>query len=163
MSQGIAIGIVNGVTISCAVKCRTKAFPKGGKGKTVNVRFGDKKLKEPLWQCIQHCGACCKLEKGPSFATPEEIFDNPDDIQLYKSLVGADGWCINYDKINRKCSIYDERPYFCRVEQDVFQDLYGISKKKFNKEACSFCNDTIKAIYGADSEELDRFNKAVRS
>lgn len=29
-----------------------------------------------------------------------------------------------------------ERPFFCRVEPDVFDTLYGIDKKKFNKEAC---------------------------
>ena len=28
---------------------------------------------------------------------------------------------------------------------------------------CSFCKNTIKAIYGVDSEELDKFNKAIRS
>ncbi|KAK9677374.1 hypothetical protein RND81_11G139500 [Saponaria officinalis] len=175
MSESISGALISGLTIVNAVNCRTKAYPKKGKAKTVklvqpkeekmlkNGGFGDKKMKEPLWECVQNCGACCKLQKDPSFASPDEIFDNPHDVQLYNSLVGTDGWCIHYDKINRKCSIYDERPYFCRVETDVFQTLYGISKRKFNKEACSFCNDTIKAIYGADSEELNRFNKAVRS
>ncbi|KAK2984007.1 hypothetical protein RJ640_024221 [Escallonia rubra] len=60
------------------------------------------------------------------------------------------------------CYIQD-RPYFCRVEPEIFQDLYGIDKKKFNKEACSCCVDTIKAIYGSQSQELDKFNHAIRS
>lgn len=39
--------------------------------------------KEPNWQCIQNCGACCKLEKGPNFPTAEEIFDDPSDIEVF--------------------------------------------------------------------------------
>lgn len=31
------------------------------------------------------------------------------------SMVGEDGWCINYDREARACSIYNERPDFCRV------------------------------------------------
>ncbi|KAL0336865.1 UNVERIFIED_CONTAM: hypothetical protein Scaly_1961600 [Sesamum calycinum] len=124
--------------------------------------FGGKK-KDPVWQCVQNCGACCKLDKGPTFPSPDEIFDDPSDIQLYKSLVGEDGWCIHYDKSSRKCSIYAERPYFCRVEPEIFNTLYGIDKKKFNKEACSCCVDTIKAVYGTESEELEKFNHAVWS
>ncbi|GER57296.1 hypothetical protein STAS_35099 [Striga asiatica] len=124
--------------------------------------FGGKR-KDPVWQCIQNCGACCKLDKGPTFPTPEEFFDDPSDIELYKSMVGEDGWCINYDKGSRKCSIYAERPYFCRVEPGIFEALYGIDKKKFNKEACSCCVDTIKAVYGTNSQELEEFNQAIWS
>ncbi|XP_021776229.1 uncharacterized protein LOC110740052 isoform X1 [Chenopodium quinoa] len=165
------------ITLLSAVSCKAKGrTSSNGNGKVKIVKvlerenrkqknggFGDKKKEEPLWQCVKQCGACCKLSKGPSFVTPEEIFENPSDIELYKSLVGTDGWCIHFDKSTRSCSIYDDRPYFCRVEPEVFQNLYGITKRKFNKEACSFCKDTIKSIYGADSEELDRFNKAIRS
>ncbi|XP_060201690.1 uncharacterized protein LOC132630143 isoform X2 [Lycium barbarum] len=95
--------------------------------------------KEPTWQCVKNCGACCKLEKGPNFPSPEEIFDDPSDVELFNSLVGSDGWCIHFDKSTRKCSIYADRPYFCRVEPDIFETLYGIEKKKFNKEACRYC------------------------
>lgn len=173
MSQ--AIGGASSLTLLWPVTCKAKGKTSSkGKVKTVKVvdreiekqkngGFGVKKKKEPLWQCVQGCGACCKLSKGPTFVTPEEIFDKPSDIELYKSMVGADGWCIHFDKSTRTCSIYEDRPYFCRVEPDVFQTLYGINKKKFNKEACSFCKDIIKAIHGADSEELDRFNNAIRS
>ncbi|XP_021621037.1 uncharacterized protein LOC110621191 isoform X2 [Manihot esculenta] len=64
------------------------------------------KTNEQLWRCVEACGACCKLAKGPSFATPEEIFTDPSDIELYRSLIGPDGWCIHFDKSTRKCSIY---------------------------------------------------------
>lgn len=121
----------------------------------------NRRNKEPSWQCVQNCGACCKLEKGPNFPSPEEIFDDPSDIELFNSLVGSDGWCIHFEKSTRKCSIYADRPYFCRVEPAIFETLYGIEKKKFNKEACSCCIDTIKAVYGSSSKELENFNAAI--
>ncbi|XP_047956135.1 uncharacterized protein LOC125201888 [Salvia hispanica] len=124
--------------------------------------FGREK-KSPVWQCVEKCGACCKLDKGPTFPSPEEIFDNPSDVEHYNSLVGEDGWCIHYDKSSRKCSIYADRPYFCRVEPEIFDTLYGIDKKRFNKEACSCCADTIKTVYGANSHELEKFNNAIWS
>ncbi|CAI0471668.1 unnamed protein product [Linum tenue] len=130
-------------------------------GGSTKKGFGGER-KELSWKCVEGCGACCKLAKGPSFATPEEIFSNPSDVELYRSLIGPDGWCIHYEKSTRKCSIYADRPYFCRVEVDVFESLYGIDKKKFNKEACSSCRDTIKAIYGFDSKELDNFNQSLK-
>ncbi|OVA09969.1 hypothetical protein BVC80_1751g135 [Macleaya cordata] len=49
------------------------------------VGFGGER-KEPSWGCVKGCGACCKLDKGPSFATPEEIFENPSDIQVLSLL-----------------------------------------------------------------------------
>ncbi|XP_009765000.1 uncharacterized protein LOC107817168 [Nicotiana tabacum] len=119
--------------------------------------------KEPTWQCVQNCGACCKLDKGPNFPTAEEIFDDPSDVELFQSMVGSDGWCIHFEKSTRKCSIYADRPYFCRVEPAIFETLYGIETKKFNKEACSSCIDTIKAIYGSSSKELENYNAAVWS
>ncbi|PWA77810.1 hypothetical protein CTI12_AA220970 [Artemisia annua] len=138
----------------------TKRPPQKKNVSTTNG-FGTRKT-EPVWQCVKNCGACCKLDKGPTFPSPEEIFDDPSDVQLYKTMVGADGWCIHYEKSTRTCSIYDDRPYFCRVEPEVFENLYGIEKKKFNKEACSSCIDTIKAVHGSQSEELDKFKKAIR-
>ncbi|ERN03352.1 hypothetical protein AMTR_s00003p00245120 [Amborella trichopoda] len=136
--------------------------PKKPNNKKNIVGFGGGR-KEVQWKCIEGCGACCKLDKGPSFATPEEIFDDPHDVSLYMSFIGPDGWCIHYEKTTRKCSIYSERPYFCRVEPQVFLTLYGINEKRFNKEACGFCRDTIKDIYGARSKELDNYNNAIRN
>ncbi|KAE9619466.1 hypothetical protein Lalb_Chr02g0153401 [Lupinus albus] len=50
------------------------------KQRQTNVGFGEN--KEPLWQCVEGCGACCKLDKDPSFATPEEIFTDPSDVEV---------------------------------------------------------------------------------
>lgn len=141
------------------MRARTKAEAKQSPS---SVGFG-RRRNEPLWRCVEGCGACCKLDKGPSFVTPEEVFSDPLDIELYRSLTGPDGWCIHFNKGTRTCSIYNDRPYFCRVEPAVFQSLFGINKKKFNKEACSFCTDAIKDIYGSHSKELDNFKRSTKS
>lgn len=49
---------------------------------TTSPGFGGEK-KAPVWQCVESCGACCKLDKGPTFPSPEEIFDDPSDIEVY--------------------------------------------------------------------------------
>lgn len=150
--------------------------------------FGGKG-KNPVWQCVQNCGACCKLDKGPDFPSAEEIFDDPSDIQvcsltcIYSPTYGciyvyAVQWmdfgnisCIKawwvqmvgaytmrraqesvlFMLVSVCCFflcvsfwilfsdwgfVVVERPYFCRVEPEIFETLYGIDKKKFNKEAC---------------------------
>jgi len=115
------------------------------------------------WKCASGCGACCKLDKGPDFPTPDEIFaDHPDYLQLYRSMTGDDGWCINYDKATRTCNIYQDRPLFCRVEPKVFDEFFGVPRSRFDREACSACLDNIKMVYGDDSAELSNFKRVIR-
>lgn len=66
-------------------KPNTKQNNKNSTSTSSSVGFGIEKM-EPLWRCVQGCGACCKLDKGPDFATPEEIFDDPSDVEVYYSL-----------------------------------------------------------------------------
>lgn len=77
------------------------------------------------------------------------------------SMVGEDGWCINYDKTKRNCTIYDERPNFCRVEPATFEALYNIAPADLNDFAIECCEQQITGIYGNCSEEMDRFYEAV--
>ncbi|GFQ00916.1 hypothetical protein PHJA_002235500 [Phtheirospermum japonicum] len=66
--------------------------------------FGGKK-KDPVWQCIQNCGACCKLDKGPTFPSAEEIFDEPSDIEsvlIFAEL--SQRFLIHYMGLTRKNS-----------------------------------------------------------
>lgn len=115
------------------------------------------------WRCATGCGACCKLDKGPEFPTPDEIFaDHPDQLQLYKGMIGPDGWCTNYDKSNRTCNIYQDRPFFCRVEPKVFDEFFGVPRNRFDREACSACVDNIKMVYGEDSAELVNFKHVIK-
>ncbi len=77
------------------------------------------------------------------------------------SMVGADGWCIHYDKAQRNCTIYEKRPNFCRVQSDTFQQLYNIPPDELNDFAIECCEQQIGGIYGNMSSEMDRFYKAI--
>ena len=117
-----------------------------------------KKLKSK-WQCVSGCGACCNL-------TPEDRPDlaeylSSEELELYMSMVGEDGWCINYDRDSRKCQIYDERPRFCRVQPDNFENMYGVKAEEFNEFAIACCQEQITGVYGKDSPELARYDRAI--
>lgn len=111
------------------------------------------------WQCVKNCGACCQLD--PADRPHLEDYLSPEDLALYMSMVGEDGWCINYNKAKRNCQIYDDRPSFCRVRPDVFAQLYDIQPEDLNDFAIECCEQQIEGIYGNCSEEMDRFYQAV--
>jgi len=49
-----------------------------------------KAKRQVRWKCASGCGACCKLDKGPDFPTPDEIFaDHPDYLQVGPSTTLA--------------------------------------------------------------------------
>ena len=111
------------------------------------------------WQCVSNCGACCNL-------TPEDRPDlaeylGKEELDEYMSMVGEDGWCINYDRNSRKCQIYDLRPRFCRVEPQNFADMYDIEPEEFNDFAIACCQQQISGVYGRKSEELANYNSVV--
>ena len=123
-----------------------------------NSRF-KKYSKVNKWQCVTNCGACCNL-------TPEERPDlaqylSSEELELYMSMVGESGWCINYDRPERKCKIYDKRPRFCRVEPDNFAVMYGIEKSEFDEFAIACCQQQIAGVYGEDSSELERYDRII--
>ncbi|MEM9924450.1 MAG: YkgJ family cysteine cluster protein [Cyanobacteria bacterium P01_D01_bin.50] len=111
------------------------------------------------WQCVKQCGACCYLE--PSERPDLEEFLSPEEIDKYLSMVGVDGWCVNYDHNTRECSIYADRPRFCRIEAEVFKDLFGIEPEELNDFAIECCYQQIESLYGDRSFEMLRFNKAI--
>jgi Fe-S-cluster containining protein len=63
-------------------------------------------------------------------------------------MIGADGWCINYDKSTRTCNIYEERPVFCRVEPKVFEEYFGVPSRPstFDREACRFASPVLPRV-----------------
>ncbi|KAK4800806.1 hypothetical protein SAY86_021293 [Trapa natans] len=158
-------------------KVRTKTRPEKVSSSSASssssvAGFGGGKT-EPVWRCVDGCGACCKLDKGPDFASPEEIFENPKDVEVSITHEKIDnllspGLRISssteacFSVISQQYSCTD-RPYFCRVTPENFQSLYGIGKKNFNREACASCRDSIKAIYGSNAEELENFNLSIKS
>ncbi len=118
-------------------------------------------LRSSQWQCVAGCGACCNL-------TPEDRPDldkylSSEELELYMSMVGKDGWCINYDRDNRQCQIYDERPRFCRVKPKNFEEMYGIEAAEFNQFAIACCQQQIVGVYGENSQEHERYDRAIVS
>jgi len=111
------------------------------------------------WRCVKQCGACCHLDpvERPDLAE----YLSPDELELYLSLVGEGGWCINFDQTTRECRIYPNRPRFCRVEPEVFQDMYCILPEELNDFAVECCQQQISGVYGDRSLEMRRFNQAV--
>jgi uncharacterized protein len=111
------------------------------------------------WQCAKQCGACCNLD--PSDRPELAEYLNPDELALYLSLVGSDGWCINFDQDSRTCRIYDSRPRFCRVQADTFYEMFGIEPEDLNNFAITCCHQQIEAVYGDRSLELLRFDREI--
>ncbi|MEM8603910.1 MAG: YkgJ family cysteine cluster protein [Cyanobacteria bacterium P01_H01_bin.121] len=111
------------------------------------------------WCCIENCGACCQLD--PSQRPELEEYLNPTQLEHYLSLVGPDGWCINFDQISRQCKIYTDRPDFCRVQADTFETMFGIMPADLNDFAIDCCEQQIEGVYGIRSLELLRFQQQV--
>jgi uncharacterized protein len=111
------------------------------------------------WQCVAGCGACCNLapEERPDLA--EYLSD--EELKTYLSMVGENGWCINYDHDQRKCQIYEQRPRFCRVQPDTFKSMFGIESAEFNEFAIACCEDQITGVYGEESPELEHYYQAI--
>jgi uncharacterized protein len=77
------------------------------------------------------------------------------------AMVGEDGWCIHYDKLNRDCTIYDSRPSFCRVTPKTFGQMFGIEPEELNEFAIDCCRQQIDGVYGDRSLESIRFEQAI--
>eukprot|EP00953_Heterococcus_sp_UTEX-ZZ885_P000399 744-Heterococcus_DN1.PRE.3 len=111
---------------------RRKGLQKGKK--TAAPAAAEKKpvvllKRSSAWACIQGCGACCYLQPSerPDLEVQQYIGNcvtycftaaewlPEESLALYKSMVADDGWCKHYDKTNRACTIYEDRPYFCKV------------------------------------------------
>jgi uncharacterized protein len=111
------------------------------------------------WLCVKQCGACCNLD--PSDRPDLGDYLPPEQLEIYLSMVGADGWCINLDRETRLCQIYDDRPAFCRVQVDTFTAMFGIEPEELNDFAIDCCRQQIEGVYGEDSEESIRFESEI--
>ena len=111
------------------------------------------------WQCVLNCGACCYL--NPVDRPFLDDFLSIEELDLYLGMVDEDGWCINYDRNSRKCQIYEERPRFCRVEVDTFEEMYGITDSEFDEFAINCCLEHIEDRYGNNSQEMKNYRQKV--
>ncbi len=117
--------------------------------------------RKEKWRCVANCGACCHL--APQDRPDLKEYLSTEELELYLSMVGKDGWCTNFDHQTRKCTIYEQRPRFCRVQPDIFQDMYEIEISEFNDFAIACCRQQITAVYGEDSPEMIRYNQEILS
>lgn len=111
------------------------------------------------WRCVKLCGACCHLE--PSDRPDLDKYLSPEELERYLSMVGEGGWCIHFDHNTRECTIYEQRPRFCRVKPDIFQQMYDIDATEFNDFAIDCCRQQIEGVYGRNSQEIRRYNQEV--
>ena len=109
------------------------------------------------WSCIEDCGACCRFDLAERESISEVLSNK--DIALIKSMTRNDGWCKYLDKSNKRCMIYESRPYFCRVNE------FSMSFKGYLKNGDKFliasCKQHISSIYGRRSKQMKAFNTAV--
>eukprot|EP00624_Nannochloropsis_granulata_P007849 evm.model.NODE_9859_length_36964_cov_30.200871.3 len=113
------------------------------------------------WACIANCGACCYLapSERPYLM---DYFDDPEDLAMYNSMTGDDGWCMHYDKKARACTVFEDRPWFCRVEGETFGKMYGVTPPEMDKFCTSCCREQIADVYGTVSTEMTTFNLAIK-
>lgn len=108
-----------------------------------------------IWYCMQGCGVCCNfiledwLELVEYFVLEELIF--------YYSLVGVDGWCVNYNYGDCFCQIYEDRFSFCWVKLDNFVWMFGIVLVEFDEFVSYCCEEQIEGVYGFWSGELKSY------
>lgn len=110
------------------------------------------------WRCVKQCGACCNLD--PNERDVEEYLV-PEQLAIYLSMVGEDGWCVNLDRDTRACNIYEDRPSFCRVQEDTFVAMFGIEPEELNDFAIDCCTQQIEGVYGDRSLEAIRFEREL--
>lgn len=111
------------------------------------------------WHCVKQCGACCQLD--PADRPELDQYLSTAELDHYLGMVGEDGWCIHYDSHLRECQIYEDRPRFCRVKPDIFQEMFGIELEEFNDFAIDCCQQQIEGVYDDPSAEMDRFNQSL--
>jgi hypothetical protein len=119
--------------------------------------------RSPHWQCIQGCGACCRLDPAQRGEALEAL--SPEQRQRYLAMVGEDGWCIHYDTGARRCRIYAERPDFCHVGN--LSSLFAgggppLDPEQQDQLAIACCLQQIRAEHGGRGRVMRRFRQAIR-
>jgi Fe-S-cluster containining protein len=112
------------------------------------------------WACVRDCGACCFLDPASRAEAAKQCLSE-EEFQTYLGLAQEDGWCRHFNKATRQCGIYDTRPRFCRVDKDVFKDLYDVDEVDLDKFCTHCCKQHIGDMYGLKSDEYKRFTRAV--
>ncbi len=120
-----------------------------------------------------NCGVCCT--ETEMLLSKEDIKRLEDkgyrqnqfvrhDKQGYATLKNRDGYCVFYDRTNRRCSEYVNRPSGCRVYPVIVDEERGIvldticeSRNTISDEEKSFKGKcVVKLLEVIDSEALKR-------
>ncbi|RJS79168.1 YkgJ family cysteine cluster protein [Candidatus Bathyarchaeota archaeon] len=82
-----------------------------------------------------HCGKCCENTEMPlseadikrleRIGYPRRTFVRYDE-EGYARLLNKDGYCVFFDKENKKCKVYKFRPLGCRLYPVIYSDEEGI-------------------------------------
>ena len=115
--------------------------------------------RNQTWQCISHCGACCRLAPNERIEALEAL--TAKQTSQYLDLVDQDGWCRFFDKSKKRCTIYEQRPDFCNVK--YLLEIFKPQESSLDSFAISSCKQHIRSIYGGRSNVLKRFQFALRS
>ncbi len=110
------------------------------------------------WQCIKSCGACCRLAPHERVEALEVLTE--DQGRQYLEMVRPDGWCRHFDHTRRICTIYEERPDFCRVK--TLAHLFNVPLEDGELFAIKCCRQQIRSVYGGRSKELKKFEISLR-
>ncbi|WP_320676880.1 YkgJ family cysteine cluster protein [Prochlorococcus sp. MIT 1300] len=116
-------------------------------------------MKNQNWKCIKGCGACCRIEPLERHEALKVLSET--QLAKYLDMVGEDGWCRHYNLSTKSCSIYSERPDFCRVSN--LSILFDIPEDSAEAFAIKCCRDQINSVYGGRSVIKKQFEKALRS
>lgn len=46
-------------------------------------------------------------------------------------MIGPDDWCIHFDKENRQCKVYEDRPQFCKVDKKSYKKMFDVEPEDF--------------------------------
>ena len=120
------------------------------------LRRGDGELAG--WGCVSGCGACC----WSGGRDVESHCLDEESIRLFRSMVESNGWCSHLDRRTRLCTIYDQRPDFCKIEASDWDPAsWEPCKTPLQKaaEARADCRALIRAVYGEESQVLERYKR----
>jgi Fe-S-cluster containining protein len=120
-----------------------------------------------------NCGVCCTetemllskkdIKRLEHRGCPASRFVRYDK-QGYATLKNQEGYCVFYDRKNRRCSMYADRPSGCRVYPVIVDEEKGIVLDTICKSRNTI-SDKEKALKGKrviklleiiDSEALER-------
>jgi uncharacterized protein len=82
-----------------------------------------------------NCGVCCTetemLLSKKDIKRLERLGYKEKDFALYDKqgyvqLKNRDGYCVFYDRLKRRCSVYSDRPSGCRVYPVILDEETGI-------------------------------------